>query len=262
MTMTATDAMSRGLSLDTYVPLDSPFGELDSASSFTWDSLAANAFTPINESSGASTSARTVSPKDIFNDPSSEPQSTAFTNLTTPDLDLNDSPYGVDSYQTSPMFQDSGDFGGQTDPWFSLFPDSGSAEQPPADSMERSVSHQSVDATSNSSSSANSPIILDAANRRKSSATGSPALLTVAAVTKPRRRKGPLPPIAVDPSDKVALKRARNTLAARDSRARKYELMAQLERQKSELQDENTGLRAENEKLKRLLLEAGITVPP
>ena len=55
---------------------------------------------------------------------------------------------------------------------------------------------------------------------------------------KPRRRKGPLPNIELDPNDKVAYKRARNTLAARDSRQRKLEHVTTLENRVAELEEE------------------------
>jgi hypothetical protein len=42
----------------------------------------------------------------------------------------------------------------------------------------------------------------------------------------------------VDPNDKVALKRARNTLAARDSRQRKHELVNSLTERTQELEAE------------------------
>jgi hypothetical protein len=101
-----------------------------------------------------------------------------------------------------------------------------------------------------SSTGSPAPIILDASHRRKSSTAGSPA--TSAGITKPRRRKQPLPPIAVDPNDKVALKRARNTLAARDSRQRKFDHVQSLERQVEEL-------KAESQKWRSIALALGYT---
>jgi general control protein GCN4 len=207
--------------------LDANFG----AGEFGWDSAAPASFTAIN--SGAS-SAQTVSPKDIFGDNlGSAPPSTAFTNLTSPDM--NDSPYMADSYETSPLFQDNNGLD-STDNWFPLFPES--TDQASA-SMERTVSNVSLG--EQTSSSGNSPLILDASNRRKSSQTASPLhgharQSSVSGVNKPRRRKGPLPPIEVDPADKTALKRARNTLAARDSRQRKLDHVNTLETRISELE--------------------------
>jgi hypothetical protein len=153
-----------------------------------------------------------------------------------------------DSYDTSPMFQNETVMA--QDNWFSLFPDEPevkpSPSAPSAPDLERTISSNSM--ARSSSSSTNSPIVLDGSHRRKSSTNGSPA--TNASVSKARRRKGPLPPIAVDPSDKVALKRARNTLAARDSRQRKFDHIQTLEKQNAELE-------AEVEKWKAIALAHG-----
>jgi hypothetical protein len=51
-----------------------------------------------------------------------------------------------------------------------------------------------------------------------------------------RRRDKPLPPITYDTADPVASKRARNTEAARKSRARKMERHDAMERRISELE--------------------------
>lgn len=65
-----------------------------------------------------------------------------------------------------------------------------------------------------------------------------------------KQRSQPLKPIATESGDPIAMKRARNTEAARRSRARKMERMSQLEEKvedllqdKSELQDEVARLR-------------------
>jgi general control protein GCN4 len=211
--------------------LDANFGA--GSADYPWDSTVAN-FTAIN--TGAS-STQTVSPKDIFSDGlGSAPPSTAFTNLTSPDI--NESPYMADSYECSPLFQDNHDLGADTTDWFSLFPDT--TDKPSANPMERQTSNVSLG--EQTSSSSNSPLILDTSNynRRKSSNPMSPAghnrHSSVSGV-KPRRRKGPLPPIAVDPEDKTALKRARNTLAARDSRQRKLDHVSSLEGRIRELEE-------------------------
>jgi len=214
--------------------LDANFGAgLDASGEFPWESTVAN-FTAIN--TGAS-STQTVSPKDLFNDSlGSAPASTAFTNLTSPDI--NESPYMADSYECSPLFQDNHDLGADTTDWYSLFPDS--TEKPSANPMERQ--HSNVSVSGQTSSSSNSPLVLDTSNynRRKSSnpmsPTGHQRHSSVSGV-KPRRKKGPLPPIEVDPSDKTALKRARNTLAARDSRQRKLDHVSTLEVRIRELEE-------------------------
>lgn len=222
------DTMSAGLG--------SAFGQMDHASDMSWDLSGSTDFTSINGPSVGSSSTRTVSPKDIFQDPlASAPPSTAFTNLTSPDI--GDSPFITDSYDTSPLFQPDGDFQ-DTSNWYPLFADSSEkpSQPPTANPLERTVSSNSM--ARSSSSSTNSPVILDGSNRRKPSINGSPATHASVNGVKPRRRKGPLPPIAVDPSDKIALKRARNTLAARDSRQRKFDHVQTLEKKNAELEAE------------------------
>ncbi|KAJ4296575.1 General control protein [Kalmusia sp. IMI 367209] len=206
------------------------------------------AFTAINPHS-VSGSTRTVSPKDIFADPlQSAPPSTTFTDITSPDIDQ--SPFITDSFETSPMFQPDSYMASDT--WYSLFPEEDAKATAPAVSapavapaLERTVSSNT---TKSSGSSVNSPVVMPNAHRRKSSVNGSPA--TNASITKPRRRKGPLPTIMVDPNDKVALKRARNTLAARDSRQRKFDHVNTLEKRNAELE-------AEVEKWKQIAFAQG-----
>jgi len=211
--------------------LDANFGTGLDSSDFSWDEPM-NSFTAVN--TGGASSTRTVSPKDLFNDyMGSAPPSTAFTNLTSPDI--NESPYGASSTEVSPFFNDTHDVGADTSNWFSLFPDADGSAPP----MERNASNVSNGQTS---SSGNSPLVLDQTNynRRKSSANAaSPAghqrHSSVNGV-KPRRRKGPLPPIVVPQDDRTALKRARNTLAARDSRQRKLDHLSTLEARIKELE--------------------------
>jgi general control protein GCN4 len=215
---------------------DFGLGHLDGPGEFPWDS--ASNFTAIN-AGGAPSSTQTVSPKDIFNNNDglgSAPPSTAFTNLTSPDI--NESPYGVDSaYETSPMF-DNLDV--TADPaWFSLFPGTAATNTQAAPEMQRNVSNVSnVSGVDRSSSSGSSPAVisLDSSHRRKSSVQ-SP--LSATAGVNRRRRKGPLPPINVDANDKVAVKRARNTLAARESRQRKLDHVSQLEARIADLESTN-----------------------
>ncbi|KAI8936305.1 hypothetical protein NX059_006723 [Plenodomus lindquistii] len=212
-----------------------------------------NAFTAINDPSVASGSTRTVSPKDIFNDAfGSNPPSTAFTNLTSPDI--NDTPYMFDSFNCSPSFE--GDFSMASDEtsWPSLFPEVDNTVPEPAYMpaaislpMDRTISSQSMERSG--SSSIGSPRVLNSSFRRKSSVNNSPS---TNGVSKARRRKGDLPAINVDPSDKVALKRARNTLAARESRQRKFDHVSDLERRNSELE-------ADVEKWKSIAIALGHT---
>lgn len=68
-----------------------------------------------------------------------------------------------------------------------------------------------------------------------------------------KQRTAPLTPIVVDNSDPVAAKRARNTEAARRSRARKMERMYQLEEKVDDLVSRNKELEAEVLRLRALL---------
>ncbi|OAK99014.1 hypothetical protein IQ06DRAFT_378838 [Phaeosphaeriaceae sp. SRC1lsM3a] len=217
------------------------------AGAFNMDQV--SAFTSINDHSAAAGSVRTVSPKDIFADAfGSAPPSAAFTNLTSPDI--NESPFLNDSFECSPMFQNEPTMANND--WFSLFPEE---EHKPVDTsfgshaislpLERTISSQSMERSG--SSSTGSPIVLDSSFRRKSSVTNSPA---TNGISKSRRRKGPLPAISVDPSDKIALKRARNTLAARESRQRKFDHVSELEKR-------NADLEAEIEKWKSIAIAHG-----
>jgi hypothetical protein len=230
---------------------DFDLGHFDGSSEFAWDSAAS--FTAIN-ANGAASSTQTVSPKDLFNDGlGSAPPSTAFTNLTSPDI--NESPYGLDSaYETSPMF-DNADLAANPS-WYSLFPDA-AAHDASAVKMERNVSNLS--ASGQTSSSSNSPLVsLDVSNRRKSSGqsplgAGMQRHSSSSGINR-RRRKGPLPAIEVDPCDKVAVKRARNTLAARESRQRKLDHVSQLESRIADLE-------AQKGLMKDALIAHGYTGP-
>ena len=224
------------------------------ADSLNWDS----AFTGINDYSATAGSVRTVSPKDVFepfNGFDSAPPSTAFTNITTPSQspfyhDMND----TDLYDCSPIFGEETTESGNPKEWFSLFPDARNEDSKPVDAsaavslpLERTISSQSMERSG--SSSTGSPVVLDSSFRRKSSVTNSPA---TNGISKSRRRKGPLPAISVDPSDKIALKRARNTLAARESRQRKFDHVSELEKRNAELE-------AEIEKWKSIAIARGYT---
>lgn len=178
------------------------------------DGEPATDFTAIN--SGCATGA-TVSPKDVFSY-DSVPPSTSFTNLTTPGSLYLNTP--ADDYETSPLFTDNLGIDSQAsaENWYSLFPDD--TLTPAAPAMTRTVS----------TSSASAQIMVHPGGepmaRKRSSTTTSPTFSPVVkhsavAGVNPRKRDKPLPPILVDENDTVALKRARNTAAARKSRAKK-----------------------------------------
>lgn len=188
-----------------------------------------------------------VSPNDLLltDNTFSAPNSAALTQLTTPSAGYTTSPeFGFDC---SPLFNND-DLDSQQ--FWSLFPEansttaaapaasSESAQQQLAASIEQSPAMESEDlepavrpSQTRKSSAASSP-----SDRRHSSVSGVSA----------RRRGRPLPPITIDdPSDMVGMKRAKNTLAARKSRARKAERMDELERQVRELEAEKEKLEAQ-----------------
>jgi len=187
-------------------------------------------FTAVNDG-GSLANSGTVSPGDIFNNNDSFPPSTSFTNLTTPGSTFLDTP--DEDYQTSPLFTDNLDV--DTDKqWYPLFP-----EEPMAPPMSRTASsssakvmvHPGGEPQRKRSSTNASPLIIS---------PGTPAIKhsSVAGVNPSRKRDKPLPPIMVDENDTVALKRARNTAAARKSRAKKVEERDVLEAQIAQLQEE------------------------
>ncbi|KAI9804333.1 MAG: hypothetical protein M1833_007140 [Piccolia ochrophora] len=189
-------------------------------------------FTSVNDpiTAAPTTNLATVSPKDLMRDPqASAPPSTAFTNLTSPSI--FDSPDVADSFETSPMFNNvDGEL--PTENWYSLFPGTSgeSDESPPNHAIDvydqATFAHQ-VD-NHRRSSSGHSPQTARTSGKHSS----------VSGVSS-RKRDKPLPPIQVDDgSDTIAMKRARNTMAARKSRQKKVERFDELEKTIEELRDE------------------------
>jgi len=138
----------------------------------------------------------------------------------------NESP-DFELWETSPTFPNDSalDVGGQ-DPWFSLFPDAnkgldddgkpGNESSPSGGSPLEPDEEIQVQEhmRSKGRSTKSSP------NNKHSSVSG----------VSSRKRDKPLPPIVVeDPNDQTAMKRARNTLAARKSRQKKMEKVEELE---------------------------------
>jgi general control protein GCN4 len=181
----------------------------------------------------------TVSPSEITMNP---------TTMPTPTFS---SPYLFDSpsegYDTSPLFS-ADDIGGG-DNWYSLFPETKQDSEDSSAAASASL-HQAMigeiivkqcDSRETSTSPETSP-----------KCTGSTRMLKRSSTSGVRKRQQPLPPIVVeDPSDIVALKRARNTLAARKSRAKKAERMDELEATIQEL-------KAEVEHWKSIALSKGL----
>lgn len=174
----------------------------------------------------------TVSPHELMmSEPFlSAPNSTALTTLTSPSV-YNDSPdFPVDSYQCSPIYGADGEVPDASGGWFSLFPEVNNNQQAGV-KPERSPASQSDDL---------SPAESKPSHQRRKSANSPPSgrHSSVSGVN-PRRRDKPLPPIVVeDPNDTIAMKRARNTLAARKSRERKAQRLDELEVQIEKLTTE------------------------
>ena len=217
--------------------------DLESVSDFNNGMHASNSFTSINS---AGTNGATVSPRDVFNN-DSVPPSTAFTNLTTPGSAYLETP--DDDYQTSPLFHDNLGMG-HLDMYPSLFPE---------DDTTVGGAYDAAPLMARTASSSSATRIMvhpggEALQRKRSSTTASPAMFSPAlkhssvAGVNARKRDKPLPPIVVDEQDTVALKRARNTAAARKSRAKKV-----LERDDLEGQIED--LKAQVEHWKALALD-------
>jgi hypothetical protein len=170
----------------------------------------------------------TVSPSEIHMNP------------TMPTAGYSSSPFLFDSpsegYDTSPLFGGE-DVSGDAE-WYSLFPESKpDPEDIPSAALQSEAAQNSRDSTE---SPETSPRFRSTSKDQKRSSTSGI-----------RKRTAPLPPIVVeDPSDTVAMKRARNTLAARKSRAKKAEKM-------DEMEDMIERLKAEVEHWKNIALSNG-----
>jgi len=188
----------------------------------------------INASASSSTSNMgTVSPQDLLlQEPfMSAPNSTALTTLTSPSV-YNESPGYDDSYDVSPNFGSSDFDPNAGDVWFPLFPQENAAQQmaPPAAGTQ-----------SPGENSDELEVVETTSSRRKSGHSHSPPSGRHSSVSgvNSRQRSKPLPPIVVDnPNDVVAMKRARNTLAARKSRERKAQRFEDLEEKIAKLEAE------------------------
>ncbi|KAL9046632.1 MAG: hypothetical protein Q9214_000577 [Letrouitia sp. 1 TL-2023] len=161
----------------------------------------------------------TVSPREVEKEVSAPASSTytnletpATTTLETPATTLDESPSMLFSNETSPLMELEND--GQN--WGSLFPDdehSGSTgysgsfdtDSPMAPRTNSLTMARQVSSPGRSSSH-------DSPKPRQSSGHG---------IIKKSRRGGNLKSLVPDPKDVAAVKRCRNTLAARESRARK-----------------------------------------
>lgn len=173
----------------------------------------------------------TVSPKEIMVDSMSAPPSGAFTDLTTPATSTWESPYTANSCETSPLFIDNLSPDDDPDKWPSLF---GEIQDP---EREATVS----DSITSPKTSHVAPKMSrnDSSPGQTSSRSSQQGRHSFTAGVAPRRRDKPLPVITVeDPTDTIAVKRARNTLAARKSREKRMERTEALVNQVNDLEAE------------------------
>merc|ERR1712144_42899 len=144
-------------------------------------------------------------------------------NLSSPDSQYHQSPEFAD-YDVSPFIGDNQDLDQVLagDPWYPLFPQDDQVEQPKSQ-VEQSPLQPEEELE-----------VSEHLRRRRSGTASSPP-----APGGVRKRDKPLPPIVVeDPNDTVAMKRARNTLAARKSRQRKMQRFEELEDEIAKLKEE------------------------
>ncbi|KAL4811195.1 hypothetical protein BDV18DRAFT_6653 [Aspergillus unguis] len=175
----------------------------------------------------------TVSPTDLFMD-ASAPPSGSFTDLSTPSFE---SP-GYFSQDTSPMFGTDMDIGTGHEEWDSLFPPQDALSMPMGFDFTEPKTQRITSALAEEVKMDEplSPAVKSVSSPIRSPASSRSSVVkhsTVAGVNA--RRSKPLPPIKFDEADPIAAKRARNTEAARKSRARKLERQGDMERQIAEL---------------------------
>ncbi|MCJ1465974.1 hypothetical protein MMC07_004593 [Pseudocyphellaria aurata] len=185
----------------------------------------------------ASDSVQTISPKDIMVDSMSAPPSTTYTNLTTPGTSyLDDSPgYMANSTDTSPLFVND-NLGPDADNWAPLFPPLFTDDSNPP--VAADATHDPV--IESSAPNVNvAPMMSrhDSSPGQSSSRSSHQGRHSFTSGVNARRRDKPLPAITVDdPHDTVAVKRARNTMAARKSRQKRVERNEELVAQVAELE--------------------------
>ncbi|KAL9124714.1 MAG: hypothetical protein Q9217_005983 [Psora testacea] len=189
-----------------------------------------------------STTPQTVSPKDVMVDNMSAPPSTTMTNLTTPGTSTYESPWMANSSETSPLFGED-ELGEGAKDWPSLFEPVDDTPLPVT--MTRTMSNVSSSGPVSHLNNSPAPTYASPAScmsRNKSSPGQSASKSGRHSFTSgvgSRKRDQPLPAITVgDPNDTVAIKRARNTMAARKSRQKRMERTEQLENEVATLQEE------------------------
>lgn len=164
----------------------------------------------------------------------------------------------------SPLF-DSIDLSNEPTIWTTLFPNSGTPESSENDAKLASVEEYELLPELASSLSPNShefenretDSTQEPSRKRQRRSTNIDNKVDGLGLTAYNRkpRLNPLKPVEVVGNDETATKRAKNTEAARRSRARRVERMGQLEDRVRELMGDNERLEAEVSRLKKLVGE-------
>lgn len=157
------------------------------------------------------------------------------------------------SYEVSPLFNPDDSAVTGADHWPSLFPEASPLEPSPFEPNMDAEIEAIIGTTPEDQSTLDSSVSPSASPHARSMSTGNIGSGRKGSVTGAgvRKRTVPLPPIVLeDPSDQIAIKRARNTLAARKSREKKVRKMEEMELQIEEL-------KAQVEHWKRLCMLKG-----
>lgn len=206
-------------SLDLFdLPTQSPLlDDLTSPISSMMASPLPDSFAAYMTTSSAPVPVGTVSPKDLM----SGPPSSFSTELGTPQSAF-DSPADLSfGHFTSPVYVADGDLPADHNDWGSLFPDSNDI----SGDFDMTLATFAQEKTSKPRPST------------ASMSAASPDSYTDGDASSPKaKNKRNLPEPKFDPSDPVAVKRARNTMAARKSRRRKLEKQEQMEDRIRELE--------------------------
>ncbi|KAL8971623.1 MAG: hypothetical protein Q9183_000969 [Haloplaca sp. 2 TL-2023] len=169
----------------------------------------------------SSTAPTTMSPFDMLK---STPASAVTTNFSTPQSEDVNTPTFF-SHRPSPYFEHDGspamydnqDLETGFADYGQMFPDlGGKTDEEVLRSAQVSAQTEAV------------PLARKAPSHEIS--LPSPRISKTAGVKKSRKKPGPLGPVKIDPEDPKSCKRGRNTLAARNSRARRQLLFEQLEK--------------------------------
>ncbi|KAG6011309.1 hypothetical protein E4U43_008407 [Claviceps pusilla] len=199
-----------------------------------------------DKSSSASTMG-TISPHDLVHDSMSAPTSGALTALTTPSSIFDESP-DIDVFGVSPLFG-SHEFDASCD--WPLFPRDSSYQK---DTQLPESEVTSAEARDDKVSTTEPALAVDNLSTTINSPASRGARQSSVGRVNSRRRKPLSPIIAPDVNDITAMKRHRNTLAARKSRQRKVLHLAALEARIAELEAERDHWEAESHHWKSLAL--------